>query len=92
MADPVRFVCDNREISSPGSPSHLRSPALHVATLRFKSINKRHVDPHFLCGGRGSTMVDVGTQCSDGSSGNPQGTKRIFVHGCFELRLGIGTP
>ena len=36
MADPVRFVCGNREISSPGSPSHLRSKALHVATLSLK--------------------------------------------------------
>ena len=33
-------------------------------------------------------MVDVGTQCSDGSSGNPQETRPIFVHGCFEHRLG----
>ena len=87
MADPVRFVCANREINSSGSPSHP-----HVATLRFKSVNKRHVDPHFLCGGRGSTMVGVWTQCSDGSSGNPQETRRIFVHGCFENRLSIGTP
>ena len=36
--------------------------------------------------------MGVGTQCLDGSSGDPQGTKCIFVHGCFENRLGIGTP
>ena len=48
VADPVRFVCDNREISSSGSSSHPGSPALHLA-LGFQSINKRHVDPRFPC-------------------------------------------
>ena len=88
VADHVRFVCANREISFPGSPSHIRSPALHVATLIFKSANKWHMDPHFFCSGQGSTMVDVGTQCSDGSSSNPEGSMYIFVHGCFVHRLG----
>ena len=33
-------------------------------------------------------MVDIGTQCFDGSSGNPQGSRRTFVHGRVEHRLG----
>ena len=33
-------------------------------------------------------MVDVGTQCSDGSSGNPLGSRRIYVHGYVEHRFG----
>ena len=40
--------------------------------LGFQSVNKQHVDPHFPCSRRRSTMVDVGTQCSDGSSVIPK--------------------
>ena len=65
-----------------------------VPLCRFHTRKAQHcISQHWdfspsTSGRRGSTMVDVGTHCSDGSSGNPEGSRCIFVHRCVKHRLG----
>ena len=66
----------------------LQSPTLHLSTLGFQCINQQLVDNSFPHDGRGSPMVDVSTQCSEGSPSYPDKTKHSVVHGYIEHRLG----
>ena len=86
MSVPGRLA-DILDISRSMPAGHSPS-SLYLSVTRWDLKSDLIVDPHFPCGGLGSTMVDVGTQCSDGSSHNPQGSKRTFFHGCVEHRLG----
>ena len=66
----------------------LRSPTLQLSTLGFQCFNQQLVDTSFPHGGGGSPMVDVGTQCSEGSTSYSDRTRHSVVHGCFVHHLG----
>jgi len=64
----------------------LRSPTVHLST--FQCFNQLLVDTSFSYNGGGSPMVDVSTQCSEGSTSYPDKSRHPTVHGCFEHLLG----
>ena len=66
----------------------LRSSTLHLSTLGFRCFNQQLVHTSFPHGRGRSPMVDVSTQCSEGSTSYPDRTRHSVVHGCFEHGLG----
>ena len=71
VADPNRSLCVHRQNGSSGTAAHPRSLALHLSTLGFQCFNQQLVDASFPHGGGRFPMVEVSTQCSEGSPNYP---------------------
>ncbi|KAK2183445.1 hypothetical protein NP493_312g05018 [Ridgeia piscesae] len=88
VADPARSLCSTEKWFFWDSYT-LRSPTSHLSTFGFQCFSQQLVEISFPHGGGGSPMVDVSTQCSEGSTSYlPTEQDTQFVHGCFEHRLG----
>ena len=88
VADSARSLCIHRNNGSSGTAAHPRSPTLHLSTLGFQCFNQHLEDTSFPHGGGRFPMVEVSTQCSEGSPSYPDRTIHSVVHGCIEHRLG----
>ena len=88
VADPARSLCVHRKTGSSGTAAHPRSPRLHLSTLGFQCFNQQLVDTSFPHGGGRFPMVEISTQCSEGSPSYPDRTRHSVVHRCIEHRLG----
>ena len=71
VADSAQSLCVHRKTGSSGTATHPRSPTLHLSTLGFWCFNQQFVDTSFPPGGGRSPMVEVSTQCSEGSPSYP---------------------
>ena len=88
-AHPARSLCVHRKNGYSGTAAHPWSPTLHLSTLGFQCFNQQLVDTSFPQGRGRFPMVEVSTQCSEGSPSYPDRTTRHSgVHGCIEFRLG----
>ena len=88
MADPARSLYVHIINGSSGTAAHPRSPALHLSKLGFQCFNQQLVDTSFPHGEGRFPMVEVSTQCSEGSPSYTDRTRHSVVHGCIEHRQG----
>ena len=88
VADPARSLCVQRKNGSSGTAAHPHRLTLHLSTLGFQCFNQQLVDTSFPHGGGRFPMVEVSTQCSEGSPSYPNRIRHSVVHGCIEHRLG----
>ena len=82
-------LCGHRETGSSRTAAHPRSPTLHLSTLGFQCFNQKLWIPLSpMAQEELQWLVDVSTQCSDGSPSYPDRTRHSVVHGCIKHRLG----
>ena len=81
-------LCVHRKNGSFGMAAHQQSPTLHLSTLGFQCFNQQFVDTSFPHGGGRFPMVEISTQCSEGSPSYPDKTDtRLFTDA---LNIGWG--